>query len=420
MLQTMDTGEKLVLLGGAARYEIADGRRSVSRPRAGHAPGSAGAGVRGALCTGESADGRSGTLLRVLQSSRCEHDCAYCPLRRSNDPQRAAFAPEELARAFLDMHDRGRVDGLLLSSAADGGPEQAMSRMLDTLRVLRDRFGYKGYVHLKVLPGASRAALEEAARLADRLSLNAEVPDGSHLRGLQTGKRWQEDIVDSLGYLHALDQAGAVRSGLSSQLLIGVAASGAVPASDRALSGGSRSLRRQFGLRRVHFGDFLPAAGTPLEGIAAPDPRRRARLYQLDWLSTQMGFDDVEIESAFDGAGNLPLALDPKVAVTLARPRERPLEINSASYEELLRVPGIGPVSALRILEYRALGALRDLADLRSLGVVAGRAAPFILLGGRRPPEAPASLRRLQRLLAATGPQPVQLRLWLDDAALSL
>lgn len=400
----MDTDAKLALLGGAARYEISAERQARSQP----------AGARAALCAGDLADGRSGTLLRVLQSSRCEHDCAYCPLRRSNDPQRATLAPEELASAFAAEWQRGRLDGLLLSSATDGSPDAAMSRMLDTVKLLRTRHQYEGYVHLKVLPGASAAVIEEAAGIADRLSLNVEVPDARHLAGLLTGKRWQEDIAGPLAQLRDLDRAGQIRSGITSQLLIGVAAPGEQSATDKALATGSRTLRRAYGLRRMHYGLFRPAHGTPLAEAPAPDSRRRARLYQWEWLAGEYQFADHELDAAFDGAGNLPLGLDPKLAVNLAAPRERPVEVNVASLEELLRVPGIGPVSAHRITDLRRLGPLRDLADLRALGVAANRAAPFVLLNGHRPPEAAAALQRLRRRLRDSGPQPQQLSLWPD------
>ena len=399
----MDIEEKLALLGGAARYEIAGtgGREPLRGP-----------GIRGALCAGEGPSGGTGTLLRVLQSSRCEYDCAYCPLRKSAGTPRAALAPEELASAFVDLWQRKRVDGLMLSSAVDGGPDPAMARMLDTLQILRTRHHYDGYVHLKVLPGAAPAAIAEAASLADRLSLNVEAPDGRYLQDLSTGKNWERDILRPLAHLRALDQEGAVRSGLSSQLLVGLAPPGEAPASDRALAEGSRALRRDFGLRRVHFGLFQPSPDTPLADAPAPDPRRRARLYQWEWLAGSYDFADHELDAAFDPTGHLPLGLDPKLAVSLAHPLERPVEVNTASYEELLRVPGIGPVSARRIADLRHLGVLREMADLRSLGVVAGRAAPFVLLNGTRPPEAAASLVRLRKLLRATAPRPIQLSLW--------
>jgi predicted DNA-binding helix-hairpin-helix protein len=399
----VNTEEKLALLGGAARYEIAGAGRD--RPRR--------AGPAGALCAGDGPGGATGTLLRVLQSNRCEHDCAYCPLRRSAPIARAALAPHELAGVFADLSRKGQVDGLMLSSAVDGGPESAMARMLDTVEILRSRHQYEGYIHLKVLPGTDAAMLAEAARLANRLSLNVEVPEARYLAGLQTGKRWEEDILRPLAQLRALDQQGAVRAGLSSQMLVGLGGpDGAAPASDRALGEGSRMLRREYGLRRVHYGLFQPAPDTPLAEASAPDPRRRARLYQWEWLAVSYDFADEELDAAFDGAGRLPLALDPKLAVTLARPKEQPVEVNSASYEELLRVPGIGPVSARRIVDLRRLGSFRELADLRAMGVAAGRAAPFVLLNGRRPAEAAGALARIRKRLRALEPRPVQLAFW--------
>jgi len=398
----MDVTEKLGVLGSAARFEIAGERQSTSvRP-----------GPRAALCVGDTAQEAPGTLLRVLQSSYCEHDCAYCPLRRSNDPRRASFAPEELAGAFADQWARGRVSGLMLSSATEGTADNSMARMLDTIQILRTRHQFDGYVHLKVLPGASDAAIKHAATLADRLSLNVEVPGPEYLEGLETGKRWQQDILRPLQQLRELNLAGEIRAGVTGQLLVGVAAPGSTAASDRALADGSRWLRREFDLRRVHFGTFTPAIGTPLAEALAPDPRRRARLYQWDWLGSHYQYADVELDAAFDSAGNLPLALDPKLAVTMAHPGERPVEVNTASYQDLLRVPGIGPVSARRIVDLRHLGALRDLQDLRLLGVVTSRAAPFVLLNGRRPPESGAALHRIRRALRAMGPKPVQLSLW--------
>ena len=403
----MDTEQKLTLLGGAAQYEIVGaGRDRIRR-----------AGPMGALCAGDGPAGAAGTLLRVLQSNRCEHDCAYCPLRRSAPTPRAALAPDELAGVFADLWRKGRVDGLMLSSAVDGGPHSAMARMLDTVQILRSHHQYDGYVHLKVLPGADSAEIAEAARLADRLSLNVEVPDGHYLSGLQTGKRWDEDILEPLAQLHALDQAGEVRSGLSSQMLVGLAGpDGAASANDRALGEGSRMLRRTYGLRRVHYGLFQPSPSTPLAEAPVPDPRRRAHLYQWEWLGSSYDFADEELDAAFDASGNLPLGLDPKLAVTLARPQERPIEVNSASYEELLRVPGIGPVSARRIVDLRGLGRFRELADLRAMGVAAGRAAPFVLLNGSRPAEAGPALLRLRKKLRNMGPRPIQLSFWPEFA----
>ena len=398
----MDTIDKLALLGGAARYEIA-GERQQNRVTQG---------PRSALCVGDSTNDASGTLLRVLQSSYCEHDCAYCPLRRSNDPQRTSFRSEELAQAFAEQWARRRADGLMLSSATDTSPDSSMQRMIDTVRILRTRHQFDGYVHMKILPGSSDSSIEEAATVADRLSLNVEVPAPEYLEGLETGKRWQQDIMRPLQALRRLNLEGKIHSGVTGQLLVGVAAGGRAPAVDKALADASRRLRREFDLRRVHYGSFVPAPGTPLAETTPPDPRRRARLYQWDWLAMHYQYADCELDAAFDAVGNLPLALDPKLAVTLAVPDHKPVEVNTATYEDLLRVPGIGPVTARRIVDMRHLGTLADLRDLKVLGVVASRAAPFVLLNGRRPPEAPVSLHRIKRALRAIGPQPVQLSLF--------
>jgi predicted DNA-binding helix-hairpin-helix protein len=406
----MDTAEKLALLGSAARYEVASERGVRALPP----------GPRAALCLGDAQDtardGAPNVLLRVLQSSYCVQDCAYCPLRRGNDPERASFSPEELAHTFADYWQRGRASGLLLSSATDGTPDAAMQRMIDTATLLRYRYQFDGYLHLKVLPGADDAAIDAAAAVADRLSLNLEVPDPSYLEGLQTGKRWQEDILRPLLRLRRLRREGAIRSGITGQLIVGLAAPGAKAASDRVLGESSRRLRREFEMGGVHFGSFSPVAGTPLAMLAAPDSRRRARLYQWDWLASQYGFADTELDAAFGVDGQLPLALDPKLAVTLASPAARPVEVNTADYEELLRVPGVGPVSARRIVDLRHLARLTDLRDLKALGVVVSRAAPFVLLDGKQPPEAGAALHRIRRRLRTAGPQPVQLAFWPESA----
>ncbi len=302
----------------------------------------------------------------------------------------------------------------MLSSAADGSADASMQRMIDTVRILRSRHEFDGYVHMKVLPGSSDSSIEEAATVADRLSLNVEVPAPEYLEGLETGKRWEQDILRPLHALRRLNLEGKIRSGVTGQLLVGVAANGRLPAADRALADASRRLRREFDLRRVHYGSFQPAPGTPLVEATPPDPRRRARLYQLEWLAEQYQFGDADLDAAFDRHGNLPLALDPKLAVTLAIPDRTPVEVNTATFEDLLRVPGIGPVSARRIVDMRHLGTLAETSDLKVLGVVTSRAAPFVLLNGRRPPEATMSLHRIRRALRNVGPQPVQLMLFPD------
>ncbi len=393
----MDTEQKLEQLGAAAGHDVAStsptsaaGRR---RPRG--AP-TAPAPVPGVCHVA----GGGGPLLRVLMTDRCEHDCHFCPLRASAPRRRTGFEPEELARAFGQLRDAGRVDGLYLSSAVDGSPDRTMERMLDAVELARAREGFDGYVHLKLLPGVSDAVVEAAARLASRVSINVEVPNGAYLERLGTGKDMARDILRPMRLLHRMEGEGHLPSGISTQYVVGAAGE-----SDREIVGSVRYLAEELGLRRAYFGLFRPVAGTPLEDLAATHPNRQARLYQADWLTRVYGLAHDEVADAFDGRGNLPLGVDPKVAVALAHPERPPLDINTASPEELLRVPGIGPVSVRRIVALRREHRFTRLDQLKAAGVAVTRAAPFILVGGREPEGAGIDRARLARQRAATASQ---------------
>lgn len=380
----MDTEEKLRQLAAGADYDIA-------APSTG---GRRGAPAEPGICRVAGRDG--GALLRVLMSDRCEHDCSFCPLRASAPRRRSAFAPSELATLFTRMHTAGRVDGLFLSSAVDGSPDAAMERMLDTVEILRSRDGFDGYVHLKLLPGASDAVVEAAARLANRVSINVEVPTGAYLQRLGTGKDMLRDILRPMHRLRAMEQAGHLPSGISTQYVVGAAGE-----SDREIVSSVRWLNEEIGLRRAYFGLFRPAPDTPLQDQAATHHLRPARLYQVDWLTRVYGLPHDEVGAAFDGQGNLPLGVDPKVSMALARPDSPLVEINKASYEELLRVPGIGPVAAQRIVGLRGGHSFADVSQLKRAGVAVNRAAPFILINGRRPADAAVQRAQLAKKRAA-------------------
>lgn len=383
----MDTVEKLRQLGAAAGYDVAtpstpDGRRAQSEPGVCHVAG------------------RGGALLRVLMTDRCEHDCHFCPLRASAPRRRTAFAPEELARVFAQMRDAGRVEGLFLSSAVDGTPDATMERMLAAAEIIRTREQFDGYIHLKLLPGATDAVVEAAARLASRVSINVEVPSGAYLTRLGTGKDMLKDILRPMRLLHRMEQAGHLPSGISTQYVVGAAGE-----SDREIVSSVRWLSDELGLRRAYFGLFMPVPGTPLEDQAATHHNRPARLYQADWLTRVYRLAHDVVDAAFDEGGNLPLGVDPKVSAALARPEQFPLDVNSASFESLLHVPGIGPVAARRIVSLREGHGFADLSQLKRAGVAVNRAAPFILIGGRRPADAAVQHARLARQRAATPAQ---------------
>ena len=390
----MDTAEKLEQLAAAAGHDVAStsptsatGRR---RPRG--AP-TAPAPVPGVCHVAEG----GGPLLRVLMTDRCEHDCHFCPLRASAPRRRTGFEPEELARTFGQLRDAGRVDGLYLSSAVDGSPDRTMERMLDAVELVRAREGFDGYVHLKLLPGVSDAVVEAAARLASRVSINVEAPNGAYLERLGTGKDMARDILRPMRLLHRMEQEGNLPSGISTQYVVGAAGE-----SDREIVSSVRWLSEELGLRRAYFGLYRPTPGDGLVDHPAAHPNRQARLYQADWLTRMYGLPHDDVTDAFDTRGNLPLGVDPKVSIALARPERFPLDVNHASREELLRVPGIGPVSADRIVTLRRSHRFTDLTQLKRAGVAVGRAAPFVLIDGRQPVEARVQHARLTHQRAAT------------------
>ncbi len=387
----MDTEDKLRQLGAEADFDVAapgTSRGTARRPKAAAAPG---------ICH---VAGKGGSaLLRVLMTDRCEHDCHFCPLRSSAPRRRTAFEPEELATLFRDMRDRGIVDGLFLSSAVSGSPDATMERMLAAVEIIRTWGEFDGYIHLKLLPGASDAAVELAARLASRVSINVEAPSGAYLERLGTGKDMARDIIRPMRLLQRMEQDGHLPSGISTQYVVGAAGE-----SDREIVSSVRWLSEELGLRRAYFGLYRPApdASGGMEGVAAAHPNRQARLYQADWLTRVYGLPHDDVADAFDARGNLPLGVDPKVAVALARPERFPLDVNQASREELLRVPGIGPVSAERIVALRRAHRFTDLSQLKRAGVAVGRATPFILIDGRQPDDARTQHARLTRQSAAT------------------
>ncbi len=356
----MDAEEKLELLGEDARFEACDS----FTPRR-----------RGRRTATRTADGPSTALFRVLQSNSCEWDCPYCPLRRSNDIRRAALEPEELARLFMERFDKQAVDGLFLSSAVDGGLRPAMARMLDTVELLRVRYAYTGYVHLKLMPGARADEIERATMLANRVSINLEAPNGERLKRIAPDRRWAS-ILEPMAQVHAAEQEGRLPAGQATQLVVGAAGE-----SDREVVAAATRMYSEFAMRRVYFNAFRPQVGTPMADHEPTPLMRQQRLQEADWLLRHYGFKPTELP--FDPDDNLPLQLDPKFAWAIAHPERFPVEINTAGRAELLRVPGIGPVSLERILQIRRNVRFRELDHIRKLGAVVEKARHFLLFDGR-------------------------------------
>ena len=387
----MNPEERLEILGADARFESCDSFTPRRRKGPALGPG---------ITPTTTPDGRTLNLFRVLQSNACEWDCPYCPLRRSNDTPRVSLAPDEMAQVFMERQRVGAVQGLFLSSAVDGGLRPAMGRMLDTVELLRTRYEYSGYVHLKLLPGARADEVERAAKLADRVSVNLEAPNGDRLKQIAPERRWRS-IIEPMAYAWAAQQAGHLPSGQVTQLVVGAAGE-----TDREIFGATTRLYHDFRLRRVYFNAFRPQQDTPFAQHAPTPSVRPQRLQEADWLVRHYGFRADELP--FDADDNLPLQIDPKFAWAVAHPEQFPLEINTAPREALLRVPGIGPISVERILTMRRDLRFRDLTHLQRIGVVINKARHFVTLEGKFLGEDGAAVAA--RLRAK--PIVEQLRLW--------
>jgi predicted DNA-binding helix-hairpin-helix protein len=259
-----------------------------------------------------------------------------------------------------------------------------MDHMLATVELVRKKYGWRGYVHLKILPNAEEAQIEQAARLADRLSVNLEAPNEQRLARLAPKKDFDHGLVEPLQrawtIVRRLRHRGypVAMAGATTQYVVGPAGE-----SDQELLDTSQMLYRQAGLRRAYYSAFHPIADTPLENELATPPLREHRLYQADFMLRQYGYRVEELP--FDGQGNLQLDRDPKIAWAESHPEFFPVEINRACQSALLRVPGIGPSSAQTIVQARRVAALRTMEDLKKLGVRGDKALPYILLNGRQP-----------------------------------
>jgi predicted DNA-binding helix-hairpin-helix protein len=359
----MDTTAKIELLSEDARFEACDSftpRRPSRRAKRGEDRWS---------------DGPAKALFRVLQSNSCEWDCPYCPLRRSNDVPRTSLAPEELAGAFMQRVEGGEADGLFLSSGVDGGLRPAVARMIDTVELLRLRYEYKGYIHLKLMPGTRPDEVERAASLADRISINLEAPNGDRLKRIAPDRRWQ-NVVEPMRYVRDAQQEGMLPAGQATQLVVGAAGE-----TDREVVASATRMYNEFLMRRVYFSAFRPQQGTPMADHEPTPFVRQQRLQEADWLVRHYGFNPSELP--FDPDDNLPLQLDPKFAWALAHPDVFPIEVNTADRETLLRVPGIGPISLERIIALRRTVRFREVEHIRKLGAVAEKARHFLLFDGR-------------------------------------
>ncbi|MBS5047046.1 MAG: putative DNA modification/repair radical SAM protein [Firmicutes bacterium] len=383
----MDLLEKLTVLTDAAKYDAACTSSGVRR---GFQPGKIGnttSSIAG-CCHSFSADGRCITLLKVLMTNSCVYDCRYCVNRRSNDTRRAAFTPKELAELTIQFYRRNYIEGLFLSSGVLRSPDYTTEQIIESLRILREDYGFNGYIHAKAIPGTSPELVYRLGLLADRLSVNIELPSEQGLRSLAPDKS-RSAILRPMGLIR--DQARQSKSelmkykhapafapaGQSTQLIVG-----ATQDTDRHILHLTESLYAKYRLKRVFYSAYVPIVESSLLPSLDTKPPllREHRLYQADWLLRFYGFRAEELLD--EQHPDFNPRIDPKCFWAICHPEQFPVEIMRAEYETLLRVPGIGPVSARRIVSARRVSHLRY-EDLSRLGVVLKRAQFFITCGGR-------------------------------------
>jgi len=383
----MELLDKLTILADAAKYDAACTSSGVKRGHQAGKIGSTSSAIAG-CCHTFSADGRCVTLLKVLLSNDCSYDCTYCVNRRGNDTPRASFTPQELAELTIGFYRRNYIEGLFLSSAVLRSPDHTTELMIRALRILREDYRFNGYIHAKAIPGTAPELVTRLGLLADRLSVNIELPSEASLRTLAPNKTRQA-ILKPMGLIR--DRAAESRAelvkyrsaprfapaGQSTQLIVG-----ASPESDRHILNLTQSLYDRYRLKRVFYSAYVPVVEhTLLPSVDTKPPLlREHRLYQADWLLRFYGFRADELLS--EEQPDFDPALDPKCCWALRHPEHFPVEVNRADYEALLRVPGVGVVSARRILVARRSSALRA-EDLKKLGVVMKRAQYFLTCQGR-------------------------------------
>ncbi len=383
----MDLFEKLKILTDAAKYDVACTSSGVDRKTP---KGGIGNAASYGICHSFAGDGRCISLLKVLMTNVCAYDCAYCVNRRSNDTPRAVFEPKELAELTIAFYRRNYIEGLFLSSAVLKSPDFTVERMIETLRLLRDEYRFGGYIHAKAIPGADKALVERLGLLADRMSVNIELPSQDSLR-LLAPEKTKQAILKPMGYIRGRIEQNSKEltvyksarkfapAGQSTQMIVG--ASGE---DDLKILNLTEGLYNNYKLKRVFFSAYIPTVESSLLPAVDTKPPllREHRLYQADWL---LRFYDFTASELLDEQHpNFNPFLDPKCSWALHHPEQFPVDVNKAPYKTLLRVPGIGVRSAQRISAARRAGSL-DFAGLKKLGVVLKRAQYFITCSGKRP-----------------------------------
>jgi len=378
LVQTLpDTMTKLAQMGDATVYEPAGDQPQSERHRVRYQSHSL-----DECITNVSTPQGKRPILKAMITTACERDCFYCPFRAGRSKmKRLTFTPDELASGLDTLQRAGQVQGMFLSSGIIKGSVTTQDKIIDTAAIVRKRYGYQGYLHLKVMPGIEYEQLFQIMQLADRVSVNLEGPTQERLDALAPKKDFKGELLKMLYWAEAIRRAhpGMKLAGTVTQFVVG-----AVGDTDSELLSMSDLLYRRAGLTRTYYSGFHPIVQTPFENLTATDPLREHRLYQASFLLRDYGWKVEDLPFLSDG--NMQLDMDPKRAWAEKHLSSAPIEIMTARREQLLRLPGIGPTGADTIIQARQQGSLTELAHLRKLNIRAPeQAAPYILLNGRRP-----------------------------------
>jgi len=330
-------------------------------------------------------NGQAIRLLKTLLSSYCEKNCLYCPFRSQRDMPRAAFTPDDFARLFNSLYQSGFVEGIFLSSSVFHGAVKTQDLLLDTAAILRKRYQYRGYLHLKIMPGAEKDQIQQAMLLADRLSVNLEAPHSDALAILAPQKDYHLDLLNQLRWIQKIRSEkspthawkGSWPSS-ATQFVVGAAGE-----TDLDLLSATENLYRHSKISRVYYSSFNPIEDTPLENLSLSPPIREFRLYQASFLLRDYGFSVEDL--VYKESGNLTQEMDPKLAWAEQHLLHQPLEINTAPRSILLRIPGIGPARADGILSLRRTDPIKSFSKLRKMNLIAPKSSPYILIDGKSP-----------------------------------
>lgn len=380
----MDVLGKLKILSDAAKYDVSCSSSGSNRKSK---KGGLGDASPAGICHSWSDDGRCISLLKILMTNYCIYDCAYCVNRSSNDLPRAIFTPDEIVDLTINFYKRNYIEGLFLSSAIYKSPNHTMEMLLQVVLKLREEENFNGYIHTKAIPGADKEIVEKMGKYVDRMSVNIELPTEEGLKLLAPQKN-KESILKPMsliktGITQSIEERKKFRfspkfvpAGQSTQLIIGATAD-----NDLKILRLSEGLYNSYSLKRVYYSAFVPVSNNPkLPSIKSPPLVRENRLYQADWLLRFYGFEAKELLD--EQKPDFDLSLDPKCDWALRNIHLFPVEINKADYNMLLRVPGIGVKSAMKIIQARRFSTI-DFYDLKKLGIVLKRAQYFITCKGK-------------------------------------